>query len=101
MTRATRGDGDADEGGGSGGEDPVLDRRARIAGWVETGQRVGYGLYGLAIVVFVSGFVTTFADWMVTVTVAALVVGSIVLAPAIVFGYGVKAAEREDRGGWR
>jgi hypothetical protein len=29
--------------------------------------------------------------------VASLVVGSLILAPAIVFGYAVKAAEREDR----
>ena len=29
--------------------------------------------------------------------VTSLVVGSIVLAPAIVFGYAVKAAERDDR----
>ena len=34
---------------------------------------------------------------MVTVTVASLVIGSIILAPAIVFGYGVKAAIRDDR----
>jgi hypothetical protein len=31
------------------------------------------------------------------VIVAALLIGSVVLAPAIVFGYAVKAAEREDR----
>lgn len=79
--------------------DPVLARRARIAAWVEIGQRLGYSLFGLAIVVFVTGFATRFADWMVTAIVASLVIGSLVLAPAIVFGYGVKAAEREDRGG--
>jgi len=30
-------------------------------------------------------------------TTACLVVGSLVLAPAIVFGFAVKAADREDR----
>jgi hypothetical protein len=34
---------------------------------------------------------------MVSLIVACLVVGSIVLAPAIVFAYAVKAADREDR----
>ncbi len=81
------------------GEDPVLARRARIASWVAVGQRLGYTLFGFAMVVFVVGFVTNYTDWMVSAIVAGLVVGSIVLAPAIVFGYGVKAADREDRRG--
>lgn len=77
--------------------DPVLVRRARIARLCELGQRVGYGLFGIAIVVFVIGFVTGYSDLLVAVIVACLAFGSLVLAPAIVFGYGVKAAEREDR----
>jgi len=67
--------------------DPVRERRARIARLVEVGQRVGYSLFGIAIGAFVYGFVAGFDG----------VVGSIVLAPAIVFGYAVKAAERDDR----
>jgi hypothetical protein len=77
--------------------DPVLARRARIAKLVEIGQRLGYGLFGLAIVLFVVGFVAGYSGPLVAVIVASLVVGSLVLAPAIVFGYAVKAAEREDR----
>lgn len=77
--------------------DPVRVRRARIARLTEWGQRVGYGLFGLAIVVFVVGFIVGYSDLLVTVIVASLGVGSLVLAPAIVFGYAVKAAEREDR----
>ena len=81
--------------------DPVLEKRARIARWVQLGQRVGYGLFGLACVAFVIGFVVGFEAWLTTVIIAALVVGSLVLAPAIVFGYGVKAADRADReNGW-
>jgi hypothetical protein len=34
---------------------------------------------------------------VVTVVVASLVAGSALLLPAIVVGYGVRAAEREDR----
>ena len=77
--------------------DPVRVRRARIARLTEWGQRVGYGLFGLAIVVFVIGFIVGYSDLLVTVIVASLGVGSLVLAPASVFGYAVKAAEREDR----
>ena len=77
--------------------DPVLERRARIARLVSIGKRVGYGLYAAAIVGFVAGFVVGFDGLVGTTVIWCLVVGSIVLAPAIVFGYAVKAAEREDR----
>lgn len=77
--------------------DPVLQRRHRISGLVRAGQRVGYGLFGLAIGLFVVGLVIGFGGAVTPGIVASIVVGSIVLAPAIVFGYAVKAAEREDR----
>lgn len=77
-------------------QDPVLDRRRRIARLVRLGQRIGYGLFGFAIVAFVVGAVIGFGDVSGPIT-AAIVVGSLVLAPAMVFGYAVKAAEREDR----
>jgi hypothetical protein len=80
-------------------EDPVVVRRRRIAGVVRTGKRIGYGLFGVSIALFVVGFVTRYSGPLVAVIVASLVVGSLVLAPAIVFGYAVRAAEREDRGG--
>lgn len=81
----------------SGESDPIRVRRARIARLVEIGQRLGYGLFGLAIVGFVAGFAVGFDRWSVGVVVTCLLTGSVVLAPAIVFGYAVKAAEREDR----
>lgn len=77
--------------------DPVLERRRRIARLVRAGQRVGYGLFGLAIALFVVGLVAGFGGAVTPGIVTSIVVGSIVLAPAIVFGYAVKAAEREDR----
>ncbi len=76
--------------------DPVVERRARVARAVELGQRVGYLCFGLAIVLFVIGFTSGFDGAVGAGIVAALVVGSAVLAPAIVFGYAVKAAARED-----
>ncbi|CAN5279681.1 hypothetical protein BH20ACT3_BH20ACT3_02980 [soil metagenome] len=78
--------------------DPVLARRATIARAVSAGQRVGYGLFALAVVLFFVGLATRYTEGLTTAIVACLLVGSVVLAPAIVFGYAVKAAEREDRG---
>lgn len=64
---------------------------------VSVGQRVGYLLFAAAIVLFFVGFIARFTNALTSVILACLVIGSIVLAPAIVLGYGVKAAEREER----
>ncbi len=80
-------------------DDPVLVRRARISRAVDVAQRVGYGLWLVAIVVFVVGAATGFRPFMTTLVVGGLIAGSVLLAPAIVIGYGVRAADRVDRGG--
>jgi hypothetical protein len=77
--------------------DPVRERRARIARWVSSGQRLGYGLFLAAIVLFIIGFAAGFDGWIGPAIVGCLIAGSLVLAPSIVFGYAVKAAERDDR----
>jgi len=77
--------------------DPVLERRRRIARQVAVGTRVGYALFGVAIVLFLVGLSTGYGGGVGAGIIAAMVVGSVVLAPAIVFGYAVRAAEREDR----
>jgi hypothetical protein len=77
--------------------DPVLDRRRRIAGLVRVGKRLGYGLFFVAIVLFFAGLAMGYTGALTTAIVTCLLVGSVVLAPAIVFGYAVRAAEREDR----
>jgi len=77
--------------------DPVLARRKRYARLAELGQRLGYGLYGLALVLFFVALATDLPAAIVQAIVVALVLGSAVLAPAIVVAYGVKAADREDR----
>jgi hypothetical protein len=78
-------------------DDPVIVRRRRLARWADRGQRAGYALFGLAIVLFVVGFVIGFSSGMVAAVVVTLVAGSLVLAPAIVIGYAVRAADRDDR----
>jgi predicted membrane protein len=78
-------------------DDPVLRRRAQIARLADLGQKVGYGLFGVAVVAFVVAAVVGFSPAWVTVVVVAMVVGSVVLAPAIVLGFAAQAADREDR----
>lgn len=77
--------------------DPVRARRAQIARWSLLANRIGYLLFGLAIALFVIAFAVSFNATMVTLITICLVVGSILLAPSIVLGYAVKAAEKEDR----
>ena len=79
------------------GDDPVVVRRAHIARWVGLAKRVGYGLLLVAVIAFVVAAVTGFPSGVVTVTVVALVAACIVLPVPIVLGYGLRAAEREDR----
>lgn len=78
-------------------DDPVVARRARIARWVAVGKRVGYGLLLLAVVAFVVAAIADFPSGIVTVTVVALIAACVVLPVPIVLGYGLRAAEREDR----
>ena len=77
--------------------DPVRARRQRAARLAQLGQRVGYGLLGLALVLFGLALALDLPDGLVAGVVASLVVGSAVLAPAIVLGFAARAAEREDR----
>lgn len=88
----------------SGGEadprarvDPVLVRRRQMARGAELAQRAGYALFALAVVLFLVGFAVGLTGGLVTAILVALGVGSVLLAPAIVVGYAVKAADREDR----
>lgn len=77
--------------------DPVRARRQQIAKWTLMANRIGYLFFAVAIVVFVLAFAVGFSAAMSSIVIASLVIGSILLAPAIVLGYAVKAAERDDR----
>lgn len=79
--------------------DPVLIRRAKWSRFASVGQRIGYALFGVALVCFFIGLATGWGSTVSAVIVFCLIVGSIVLAPAIVFSYAVKAADRADREG--
>ena len=60
-------------------------------------NRLGYLCFGIAILTFVIGFIVSFNGAVSAIVVASMIVGSVLLAPAIVLGYAVKAAERDDR----
>ncbi len=77
--------------------DPVDVRRAHIATWVRLAKRIGYGLLAVAMIAFLVAAATDFPAGLLTVTVVALVAACLVLPVPIVLGYGLRAAEREDR----
>jgi len=77
--------------------DPVVARRNRIDRWNKVASRTGYGLYAISVVTFFGGLWTSFTSAFHFVSGVALVVGSIILAPAIVITYGIRAARREDQ----
>ena len=91
-----RPDNSAPPPGNSSTNDPVRQRRVAIARWTSVANRLGYSFYGIAIVLFVIAFTVDWNSGFSTAITICLVLGSILLAPAIVLGYAIKAAERED-----
>jgi hypothetical protein len=77
-------------------DDPVRRRRRHVARWTLLANRVGYLVLALAMALFVIAFAVGFSATMATLVIVALVVSFVLLAPSIVLGYAVKAADRED-----
>jgi non-ribosomal peptide synthetase component F len=77
--------------------DPVRRRRANAERLARIASRTGYALITVAVVTFFVALVTEFDATMAAIITAALVAGCVLLAPAIILSYAVKAAEREDR----
>ena len=80
-----------------GTTDPVLLRRVQIYNAVKLAKRVGYSLMLVAIVAFVVTKIDKPTNLATSIVTWSMAIGSILLAPAIVFGYAVNAAAREDR----
>jgi len=76
--------------------DPIRVRRAQIAKWTLLANRIGYLVLALAMTLFVLAFLFGFTAPMATAIVVTLVVSFVLLAPSIVLGYAVKAADRAD-----
>lgn len=77
--------------------DPVRIRRAQVAKWSLLANRVGYLFVALAMALFFIAFAVGFSPTMATLVIVSFVAGCILLAPSIIVGYAVKAAERDDR----
>lgn len=77
--------------------DPVLARRATIKKWTLLANRVGYLFVALAMALFFIAFALGFSAVMASLVIISFVIGCVLLAPSIIVGYAVKAAEREDR----
>ena len=79
--------------------DPVLVRRRQVEKWTLLANRVGYLFVALAIALFFIAFAVGFSSALATAVIVTLTIGCILLAPSIVIGYAVKAADRADRDG--
>ena len=78
--------------------DPMLVRRESLRRLARLGQRLGYLAFAASLVIFAAGLASGFSGRVATSLVVLLVAGSVVLAPAIVLHYAVRAADDEDRG---
>ena len=77
--------------------DPVRVRRAKVAKYNLLANRIGYIFWAISMSTFVMAFAFGFKGPLVTVVIATLIIGSILLAPSIIIGYAAKAADRDDR----
>lgn len=77
--------------------DPVRVRRAQVAKWTLLANRVGYLFVAFSMALFVIAFAIGFSAIMANLVIISFVIGCVLLAPSIIVGYAVKAAERDDR----
>lgn len=68
-----------------------------MARWTLFANRLGYVLLAVAVALFFVALIVGFSATMAGLVIAVLVAALVLLAPSIVLGYAVKAAEREDR----
>jgi sugar phosphate permease len=78
--------------------DPVIRSRERIRMLAGAGRRCGYSCFLTALAAFLINYYSGSSSFWISFTVALLIIGSLVLAPSIIFGYAVNAAEREEQG---
>ena len=79
-------------------DDPIVIQRAKMAGLAVAGKRIGYVALAVACIAFVIGALSDLPGWSVATVVGGLAVATTALVPAIILGYAVAKAEREDPG---
>ncbi len=77
--------------------DPVLVKRALISNWAKRASQLGYLLFGASTLAVSWGLVINFTQIVSQIASATLIAGCVVLAPAILVQYSVKAAVRDER----
>lgn len=77
--------------------DPVLVKRALISNWAKRASQLGYLLFGASTLAVIWGLVINFTQIVSQIATATLIAGCVVLAPAILVQYSVKAAVRDER----
>ena len=77
--------------------DPVLVKRALISNWAKRATNFGYLLFAISMLTVIWGLVIDFTPNVSRVASTSLIGGCIVLAPAILVQYSVKAAVRDER----
>ena len=77
--------------------DPIRQRRAAAQRLARIASGAGYTLIAVAVVTFFVALITDFDSTMAAIITTSLIAGCVLLAPAIIVGYAVKAAERDDR----
>ena len=77
--------------------DPILIKRALISNWAKRATNFGYLLFGASLVTVIWGSVIDFTPNVSRIASITLIGGCVVLAPAILVQYSVKAAVRDER----
>ena len=77
--------------------DPILVKRALISNWAKRATNFGYSLFGASMIAVLWGVIVDFTPNTSRVATISLISGCIVLAPAILVQYSVKAAVRDER----
>ena len=77
--------------------DPVLVKRALISNWAKRASQLGYLLFGASTLAVIWGLVINFTQIVSQIASVTLIAGCVVLAPAILVQYSVKAAVRDER----
>jgi uncharacterized MAPEG superfamily protein len=77
--------------------DQVRATRRRVAKQAKRAKRIGYLFFLAAVVLVVVGLAGDLSTGITTAATACLILGSVFLAPAVIIGYAVNAAERDDR----
>ena len=72
-------------------------RRKQASLIADTGRKIGYSIFLLALIIFAIGFTVEFNNLVAKTLTVLLIVGSIVLAPSILLHYAVRGAEREEK----